>query len=407
MNDLEIHKEERENNTLLKCKGRLDANHSAFLNDTIEKTIREGKYHLYLDLSQVEYLSSAGIRILVNQYKNLKKLNGFLQISQLSTNVKQVLEMVGMASLFSLIKEDYHQISILKEDPGVVQSKGFIFKPQKLNPIIDASFECFGDPTKIIDTSYKAEHSRNVATSANHFAIGLGAIGETYDECKNRFGEYLIAGKNAVYLSSDGSKKPDYMISTGNLIASVNELYGMHFEGEFSYFVPFEPTNSSSITLSSIVETLEEITSYKKWIVVMFAESAGLIGTSLNMPPTTGKKLFAYPEIKETFNFTIEPVHNKLHTLSVGFFESNTQGDISPFLRPIQPDSKIMGHMHTVVFPFLPVKKNEINLSQIIGYFFDTLEPIDLIHLINDSREINGIGESRFINGYCWLSPIK
>jgi hypothetical protein len=41
-----------------------------------------------------------------------------------------------------------------------------------------------------------------------------------------------------------------------------------------------------------------------------------------------------------------------------------------------------------------------------IDYLFNNAELVDILHLTNDSREIVGLGESQFVQGFCWLVPI-
>ena len=101
MDQLLIDKQIEGNLAVLCCSGRLDANRASYLNDSIDRFVREGHYVVALDLEQVDYLSSAGIRTLVNQYKNLKAVNGQLYLKSASANVAQVLEMVGLYSMLS------------------------------------------------------------------------------------------------------------------------------------------------------------------------------------------------------------------------------------------------------------------------------------------------------------------
>ena len=99
MNNLEINMTKRNDEIFLTCNGRLDANRAGYLNDYIDRLVREGHYHISQDLSGIEYLSSAGIRTLVSQYKNLKAVNGHLSIPEMSGNVKQILDMVGISDM--------------------------------------------------------------------------------------------------------------------------------------------------------------------------------------------------------------------------------------------------------------------------------------------------------------------
>ena len=99
MTNLEINRESNGDEILLKCTGRLDANQTGHLNDYIDRLVREGLYQISLDMTGIEYLSSAGIRSLVTQYKNLKAINGNFHIAAMSENVRQVLNMVGMVEM--------------------------------------------------------------------------------------------------------------------------------------------------------------------------------------------------------------------------------------------------------------------------------------------------------------------
>ena len=198
------------------------------------------------------------------------------------------------------------------------------------------------------------------------------------------------------------------MVATGQLIVSLTELYGLHFTGNFSYLIDFDPANlKHSIGLGRLAETLLQMTDYDRMAFVMIAESGGLIGTSLNASPVDGKKIFSFPEIKESVNFTTEPAHNKMLTLSVGFVFNDSNSDEERFLRPLLPGKSLKGHVHSSVFPYIPLKKTDIDLNETIEYLFNNSEIADILHLTNDIREITGQGESQFIKGLCWVVPVN
>jgi anti-anti-sigma factor len=407
MNNLEINREDCDGEIVLKCSGRLDANQAGHLNDYIDRLVREGLYQISLDLTGIEYLSSAGIRSLVTQYKNLKAINGQFHIAAMSENVKQVLNMVGMVEMLGqqpkkvVVEEKKHETS------NQLTLNGFKFKLSALQQEGTTKATFYGEPEQIKESRFKPKDARQINSEEKHFAIGLGAIGNSFDECKNRFGEYIMMGKNIAYLPADGSKKPDYMVSSGQLIASITELYGIHFQGNFSHLVYFEPEDlKNTIGLSQIAESIQKMTNFKQMAVVMVAESGGLIGTSLNTSPVDGKKIFSFPEVKETMNFTTEPAHFKMLTLSVGCFSAEENGR-SKFLRPLLGDSPLSAHVHTAVFPYTPLKKTGIDLNETVEYLFETSELTDILHLVNDNREISGQGESQFVQGFCWIVPIE
>jgi hypothetical protein len=191
------------------------------------------------------------------------------------------------------------------------------------------------------------------------------------------------------------------------LVASLTELYGIHFEGNFSSLISFEASQAqTTLGLSQLIEGISKLTGFGQFALVMLAESGGLIGTSLNASPVEGQKLFSFPEVKDTINFTTEPAHLKMLTLSVGVISAEKNGAISKFIRPLKPGSTVSGHVHSALFPYIPLKKTDIDLTETIDYLFNNAELVDILHLTYDSREIVGLGESQFVQGFCWLVPI-
>jgi len=408
MNNLEINIENQNGEIVLSCTGRLDANSAGHLNDYINKLVREGHYQISLNMDGIEYLSSAGIRSLVSQHKNLTSVNGCFCIKSMSHSVFQILNMVGMVNMLSQVPQKTESVSAKEETKNQFETTDFIFKLTSLNSDGKTAVNFYGEPELAQQSGFTASNARLVKSGDNHFAIGLGAIGDSFEECKKRFGEYLLLGKNVAYLPADGSKKPDYMVSSGQLIAELTELYGLHFDGNFSLLVRFEQkTDKATIGLSQLAEEIKKITKFNQWAFVFLAESGGLIGTSLNASPVDGKKIFTFPEVKNTINFTTESAYHKMLTLSVGFISSEKDEQRERFLRPLKPDSSTLGHVHTAVFPYIPLKKTEIDLNETIDYLFDNTELTDILHLTNDSREIVGIGESQFVQGFCWIVPVE
>ncbi len=74
--------------------------HAAHL--AAEEMIREGAHHLRLDLSEVNYLSSAGVGALMKGYRDTTELQGSFLISAASERVRAVLRLVDLESLLAL-----------------------------------------------------------------------------------------------------------------------------------------------------------------------------------------------------------------------------------------------------------------------------------------------------------------
>ena len=65
---------------VLKLQGRLDANWADLVGKAIETAIRAGHHEVDLDFAEVGYISSAGLRILLKYYKQLKAARGALRV---------------------------------------------------------------------------------------------------------------------------------------------------------------------------------------------------------------------------------------------------------------------------------------------------------------------------------------
>ncbi len=390
----------------MKCSGRLDATRAGYLNEYIDKLVREGHYLIALDMTGIEYLSSAGIRSLITQSKNLQAVSGCFYISAMSDNVHEVLKLVGRAEMLSTRNNKVEAKTKPEDSCCGHDAHGFSFYDAPLNDKASMEITLYGKPEKVMRSDFKAEDARLFQSEEQSFSIGLGSIGESYEECKERFGEYLVAGKNMAYIPGDGSQKPDYIVSSGLLIGKLTELYGMHFKGDFSHMLHFERKGAmSGIGVSQLADCIAQLTGYDQYVLVMIAESDGLTGTSLNVSPVDGARIFTYPEVIEAVRFTTEPVHEKMQTLSIGYITKKSEAAADSFVRSLTPGSSIKGHIHTAVFPYMPVNKNSIDLYQTIDAMFNT-SLMDLLHLTNDSREIKGIGESHFIQGFCWVAPV-
>lgn len=82
--------------------GRLDASTSAELEKAFDAWVEDGKKDFILDLEKLEYISSAGLRTILASAKKLKAINGKMVFSSLKETVKNVFEISGFGSIFSI-----------------------------------------------------------------------------------------------------------------------------------------------------------------------------------------------------------------------------------------------------------------------------------------------------------------
>lgn len=97
---------------LLKLTGRLDAVSSPQAEKEVFDFINEGHYRLLVDFSAVEYLSSAGMRMLLSITKKLRTLSGKLVICSVNRNVMDVLKMSGFDHVLELSENEDEAIRL-------------------------------------------------------------------------------------------------------------------------------------------------------------------------------------------------------------------------------------------------------------------------------------------------------
>ena len=88
--------------TLIEVVGRIDSMNANELGETLSEEIERGGRQIVLDLSQVTYMSSAGLRELVAAFRKLQDASGDLRLAQPSSRVQDVLEMSGLDTIFQI-----------------------------------------------------------------------------------------------------------------------------------------------------------------------------------------------------------------------------------------------------------------------------------------------------------------
>jgi anti-anti-sigma factor len=99
---MEIMQEKQNEIIILELKGRLDTLSSTELEKKLSDLIAENEHKLVLDFSQLDFISSSGLRVLLAAGKQLKNAHGKMVLCALNDHVKEVFDVAGFTMLFSL-----------------------------------------------------------------------------------------------------------------------------------------------------------------------------------------------------------------------------------------------------------------------------------------------------------------
>ena len=99
---MDIHEEQAGAVTVVTLKGRMDATTSSGVEERLMKIIEGGATRLLLDISQMDYISSVGLRVFILAGKRVKNVNGRMELCGPQPTVRQILQIAGFPTLFKI-----------------------------------------------------------------------------------------------------------------------------------------------------------------------------------------------------------------------------------------------------------------------------------------------------------------
>ena len=109
--------EARRNDVLvLALKGRLDAVSAPSVRNHLQQRIDQGERRFAVDAAGLTYISSSGLRLLLQVAKQLEERSGRMVLCALQEPVKRVLEIAGFMSLFSIFSSSEEAIQDCQRD---------------------------------------------------------------------------------------------------------------------------------------------------------------------------------------------------------------------------------------------------------------------------------------------------
>ncbi len=99
---MEIKKTVNGNNLIVALKGRLDTVTAPELEKELSQSALDGAETVTLDMSELEYVSSSGLRVILVLHKNMSKLGGALKIINVNSMIMELFKMTGMSDYLDI-----------------------------------------------------------------------------------------------------------------------------------------------------------------------------------------------------------------------------------------------------------------------------------------------------------------
>jgi len=81
-------------------KGELDLNSSPGLRDLLHELLDDGKGHLVIELSELSFVDSTGLGVLVGALKKARQGGGDIELSTPTPAIRKALEITGLTQVF-------------------------------------------------------------------------------------------------------------------------------------------------------------------------------------------------------------------------------------------------------------------------------------------------------------------
>jgi anti-anti-sigma factor len=87
---------------VVSLNGRLDAHTSKIFEDRLLPLLDQGNKKILVDFAKLDYISSAGLRVLLLAARKLDDAGGKIALCSLKPAIKTVFDIAGFSSVFSI-----------------------------------------------------------------------------------------------------------------------------------------------------------------------------------------------------------------------------------------------------------------------------------------------------------------
>jgi anti-anti-sigma factor len=409
--DLSIERVEHDGVVVLVCTGRLDAETGDDLAGAVADELRRGYHAIRLDLDATTFLSSAGIRGLFETQRSAKAAGASCFILRASPVVRRVLDLTRLTPILMEGQTPQpdkavpaHAAPVAADVTcGAVNLLG-VERPTGAG----VRGAILGSPNDAV--AGRAAQGGVRPLSRHGCGLGLASIADG-QAAADRAGEMAAVAGAVFHRPPQPHAAIDYVVPTGDLLAEVNVLCGLIWEGIPTGHAGFEPAEDEPfVRLDDLIEAVLAQTDATTIAIVVAGEVHGLVGAELIRPlgeardgdtPVAGTR-----DVAATWlSFSREPVYARHTAVIVGVVtRGGGFGLVADFVRPV-PDRGFSSHCHAVVFPYRPLRRGGLDLPATVADLAAST-PLAVLHLVADPHPVLGSGRSELARGGVWFAPL-
>lgn len=95
-------------------RGQINSANAATVESDLIKHIDNGENRLVLDLSGLDYISSAGLRVMLLVAKRLKQQTGLLALCNIQPHVREVFDISGFLAILTVVESRGDALALMR-----------------------------------------------------------------------------------------------------------------------------------------------------------------------------------------------------------------------------------------------------------------------------------------------------
>lgn len=112
---MEIKEDKIDGHVVVSLSGRIDSTAAVEFEEKLIEIIDRGVHVMVIDFLRVQFISSAGLRVLLLAAKKVKPYGGKLLLCDMSKDVREVFDISGFSSIFEIHENVTEAISAVKK----------------------------------------------------------------------------------------------------------------------------------------------------------------------------------------------------------------------------------------------------------------------------------------------------
>ena len=250
-------------------KGRLDGLGADLFEKKTDK-LHPDCFHWIVDFRNVDYMSSAGMRVLLRKEKELRNKGGKLIMFGMDQDVAKVLNLTGLSKHFTIATDQENALTRVEHLKKAEELKEE-FTEQGCTYLCTGALET--NSTIDVWNNAKKSHAPKfdkdslIQTNLKELGLsfGIGGFGNSSEQAQEGLGLFVSLTTAAGVSPADGYCRPDFLFTNAPLEVHMYPAQAFSFSGEPSVMIKRDAQDS--ITLEKLLENFQSFFQSKMEII--------------------------------------------------------------------------------------------------------------------------------------------